>query len=343
MKPISYMLLLLSLSCTAGAPLYLFKQGLGQAEILWSRQPIDEVLEDPSLSAEQRKKLLFMREVRLYARDRLKLKDTESFQSYVRVQGDAVSYLVMAAPELDLQMKRWWFPIVGEVPYLGFFDLSDADAFEEYLKRQGYDTYRGKAAAYSTLGWFSDPVFSSQLNYSRAYLAGLVIHEMVHSTIWVKGHPEFNERLASFIEEKGSQQYFLETEGEKSPTLERMARYAEEEERLNQMLDETAAELRAIYESSAPDSERRKRKSEILSALKERLRTAQGFQLVNTVRLAAEEWNNARLGARSVYRSDWSDFEREFTLCNRNLTCFIEKYRAWAEHPEDNASRWILR
>lgn len=342
MKRLVLLLLFSSISCTAGAPLYLVKQGLGQAGILWDRRSVDEVLQDPSLTAGQREKLLFMHEVRLYARERLGLRDTESFQSYVSVPGEAVSYLVMAAPELELRPKRWWFPIVGEVPYLGFFDPADADAFEQYLKKQGWDTHREQAAAYSTLGWFSDPVFSSQLNYSKAYLAGLVIHEMVHSTVWVKGHPEFNEGLASFIEEKGRQQYFSEIEGEKSPTLERLSLKRKEEQRLNALLDETAAELNALYQSSIPDSEKRIRKAEILAALKERLRAAQGFRLINTAKLADEEWNNARFTARSVYKSDWPVFEREFEICKHDLPCFIEKYRVWAENPDENVDRWTL-
>lgn len=342
MKRFTPILLFFAVSCAAGAPLYLVEQGLGQAGILWDRRSVDEVLEDPSLSAEHREKLIFMREVRLFAKERLTLNDTESFQSYVRVPGEAVSYLVMASPELELRSERWWFPIVGDVPYLGFFDPADADAFEQYLKKRGWDTHRGQAAAYSTLGWFSDPVFSSQLNYSKAYLAGLVIHEMVHSTVWVKGHPEFNEGLASFIEEKGRQQYFYETEGEKSPMLERLSLFKEEERRLNGMLEETSVQLKALYQSAIPDSEKRTRKGEILAALKERLRAAQGFRLINTAKLADEEWNNARFAARSVYKADWPVFEREFDICKQDLSCFIEKYRSWAENPDDNANRWSL-
>jgi predicted aminopeptidase len=342
MKRFTPLLLCFAVSCTAGAPLYLIEQGLGQAGILWDRHPIDEVLEDPALPVEHREKLIFMREVRLFAKERLRLKDTESFQSYVRVPGEAVSYLVMAAPELELRSERWWFPLVGEVPYLGFFDPADADAFEQYLKKRGLDTHRGQAAAYSTLGWFSDPVFSSQLNYSKAYLAGLVIHEMVHSTVWVKGHPEFNEGLASFIEEKGRQQYFSEMEGEESPTVERLSLFREEEQRLNALLDETSAELKDLYQSSSPDSEKRIRKGQILAALKERLRRAQGFRLINTAKLADEEWNNARFAARSVYKADWPVFEREFDICKHDLPCFIEKYRTWAENPDENADRWSL-
>ncbi len=330
------------MSCTAGAPLYLVKQGMGQATILWNRRPVRDVLADPGMPSDLKEKLLFMGRVRQFAKQRLQLQDTQSFQSYVEVPGEAVSYLVMAAPEFSLSPRTWWFPVAGEVPYLGFFDPSDADAFEEYLKGKGLDTYRGQAAAYSTLGWFADPVFSSQLRYSKAYLAGLVIHEMVHSTVWVKGQPEFNEALASFVEEKGRILYFEEQEDRNDPTLQRLLLYKKEEKRLNRILEQTAGELESLYASSLPEEEMRKEKKRLLQALKARLRSATGFTVIDTAALAEEDWNNARFIVRRVYRSDWPAFHEEFDRCQKDLACFIARYRAWAEDPEQNRHRFTL-
>lgn len=336
-------------SCTSGSPFYLVKQGFGQAKILLSRVSVDQVIEESNnadaenrLNQEQIDKLLFMKQIRQFAKDRWQLKDTDSFQSYVKIEGDSVSYLVMAAPPFKLESKQWWFPIVGDVPYLGFFKIEDANNFENYLKQQGYDTYRSTASAYSTLGWFSDPIFSSQLNYSKLYLCGLVVHEMVHSTIWVKGYPEFNEAIASFIEDRASEIYFQEIEGKSSAVIQRWHLYNREIKKLNQIIDKYQVQLKNLYQSTISNQEKRTEKENIFNSLKEDLRSQQSqFQIINTFDLARQEWNNARLTSRSVYRSDWPQFDQLFDKCNQDLNCFIKAYLLLSENLNQNQQYFV--
>ncbi|MBW7857781.1 MAG: aminopeptidase [Leptonema sp. (in: Bacteria)] len=336
-------------SCTAGAPFYLVKQGYGQARILFSRVSVDQLIEENQsqketirLTDDQIEKLIFMKQIRQYAKDQWHLKDTDSFQSYVKTDGDSVSYLVMAAPPLKLEPKRWWFPIVGEVPYLGFFDIKDADSFEKYLQAESYDTYRGGAAAYSTLGWFSDPVFSSQLAYSKLYLCGLVVHEMVHSTIWVKGYPEFNEAIASFIEDKAREAYFQEIEGANSQTLQRWHSYNRDVVKLNQIIDTYQTRLNNLYESNITDEIKQAEKTNLFNELKNSLRSSKSqFQIIDTSELADQEWNNARLTSRSVYRSDWPQFEAVFNECSQSIHCFIQTYSDLSKNLKQNANQFV--
>lgn len=327
-------------ACTAGAPFYLVRQGMGQARILLSRTPVEAALNDGSLSEQQKQRLLHMRAVRAFAREDLGLKDTESFASVVLLRkGQAVSYVVSAAPEFSLSPKTWWFPIVGDVPYLGFFDREHAAVFESYLRANGYDTDLGEVAAYSTIGWFSDPVFTSQLDRSEAYLTGLVIHEMVHSTIWVKGRADFNEALASYVEEQGRLAFYRKHEGPESRTVRRIQDFQAEERRYDAMLDDTEKSLRDLYASGLSVEEKRRQRSRLYDDLRNRLEAARSsFRLLDPG--ARSIWNNARFATRSVYRPTWPGFDLTLRECQGELRCFMERYAVYAQSPDRYPERF---
>jgi predicted aminopeptidase len=135
------------------------------------------------------------------------LNDTVRFDRYVEVGSEYVTWVVYASPPYKMESKTWCYLFVGCAPYRGFFDQQDALEFANLLREDGFDTYVAGVRAYSTLGWFKDPILSSMLNSDRSSLASLIFHESAHGRIWIKGDVAFNESFASFVAEQGLAQW----------------------------------------------------------------------------------------------------------------------------------------
>ena len=173
------------------------------------RRPVDDVITDEKTDQATKKKLLFTKQILAFAKSQ-DLVVEDSYQKFVALDGPAVTYLVQAAKPEEFKLKTWWFPIVGTVPYLGFFDPKDRDRYAKDLEEDGLEVHRGAAIAFSSLGWFSDPIYSSMLREDDLDLAHLYFHELTHKTAWVKGSVEFNENLAEFVGEQLTTKFFQE-------------------------------------------------------------------------------------------------------------------------------------
>lgn len=193
------------------SPAYVLKAGLEEAKILWRRQPIAELLRKDQLDGETRAKLEFVLRARQFAADVLRLNVRASFETYARLDADQVVHVVVAAERLCLEPYTWWFPIVGRVPYKGFFTAAEAQAEAARLEEAGYDTYVRTSSAFSTLGWFDDPLLSTTLRRDRVALIETVFHELLHSTSYIGGHADFDESFANFVGHR-SAILFLETQ-----------------------------------------------------------------------------------------------------------------------------------
>ena len=202
--------LLLGLTgCLNGcSPTYVMRAGYEEAKILWHRQPIERLLKDPHLDAPTRAKLELALDARAFAADTLHLRAGDSYATFARVDENQVVYVVAAAYRQRLEPYTWWFPIVGRVPYKGYFSKSAADAEGACLEKEGYDTYVRPSVAFSTLGWFADPLLSSVLRYDRATLANVIIHELLHNTSYLAGQTEFDESFANFVGSRGAIAFF---------------------------------------------------------------------------------------------------------------------------------------
>ena len=187
---------------------YGIRQGYGQVKIVWQAKPIGEFLNDPKFPDSLRQKLLLIQEVRQYAIDSLGLKDTENYKSVFDQKGEELMWVVQACEPFALKPKMWDFPVVGSVPYKGFFAKQKAIDERSRLVEEGYDVSIRNPGGWSTLGWFKDPILSGMLKRDDGDLASLIIHEMVHATIFVKDDVDFNENLASFVGDTASY-YFL--------------------------------------------------------------------------------------------------------------------------------------
>lgn len=192
---------------------YGLQQGYGQINIIWNARPVAEYLTDPNFPDSLKARLRLIDEIRKYAIDSLALKDTENYKTLYDQKGEEVMWVVLASERFKLKPKEWRFPVVGSVPYKGFFKKERALHLKEELEKEGWDVIVRNPGGWSTLGWFTDPILSKMLNRSEGDLANLIIHEMSHSTIFVKDSIELNENLATFIGDRGAEQFLIHKYG----------------------------------------------------------------------------------------------------------------------------------
>ena len=253
----------------------------GQWELTRKRAPIDEVLDSESTSPELAARLRLVQEVRQFAVDELGLPDNDSYRTYADIEREYVVWNVFAAPEFSMRAKTWCFPIAGCVSYRGYFDRADAEREAQRLSRKGYDVAVGGVAAYSTLGKLKDPVLSSMMKWDDIELAGVLLHELAHQVLYVKGDSAFNESFATAVEEFGVLRW-LDSRNMTAEKDEYLAR-----RRLRQDLMKLVAtardDLEAIYASDDGNDAKRDRKAARLEALQKAAaaRLAQSLSLIH--------------------------------------------------------------
>ena len=238
---------------------YASRQGLGQLNIIWHARPVEEFLDDPEFPDSLKARIKLIDKVRRYAIDSLDLEDTENYKTLYDQHGKEIMWVVMASRRFALSPKEWKFPIVGSVPYKGFFSYERAVKLKDALEEEGWDVIIRNPGGWSTLGWFTDPILSKMLSRSEGDLANLIIHEMVHATIFVKDSIDFNENLATFIGDRGTEQFLKDTYGADSKEFhsyigedEDYLKYVEHMLRGAHMLD-------SLYATMGPsDSEKEK-------------------------------------------------------------------------------------
>lgn len=278
------------------------KQGYGQAKVLLARRPIEDVLEDPGTSERTRGKLRLIAEVRAFGEARLGLARTQSYETYVDLEGRAVSYVLTACPADSVQPKTWTFPIVGKVPYLGFFDPDDALAERDRLLKQGYDVSIRPASAYSTLGWFADPVFSSFMDWPAHLLAGTILHETAHATVWIPGEVSTNESFADIVGEEGALLFLAERFGPDSPELRAALHAREDQAQFRTFILALHADLKRTFALDIPRAEKIHMKAAVMDLHRRRFRTLT-FHSPRYRNFAAQDWNNALVASQAVYGS----------------------------------------
>lgn len=195
---------------------YGIAQGMGQLQIIVEAKPVAEFINNPDFPDSLKSKLKLIQQARQFAIDSLGLKDTKNYSTMYDQKGEELMWVVIACEPFRLVEKRWDFPVVGSVPYKGFFDKEKAFAERETLQKEGWDVSIRNPGGWSTLGWFTDPILSGMLRRSDGDLASLIIHEMVHATLYVKDSSDFNENLGSFIGDRGAEIFLARTFGDTS-------------------------------------------------------------------------------------------------------------------------------
>jgi predicted aminopeptidase len=187
---------------------YLIRAGWAEARILMRARPIAALVRDSTTDAATRRKLELVLNARAFAADSVKLNARRGFTTYSHIDRDTLVVVLSAAYRDKLRYKTWWFPIVGSVPYKGFFDVHDARRAALDLTRDGFDAYLRPASAFSTLGYLEDPVLSTTLDEDSVELVNTVIHELTHNTFYASGQAVFNESFANFVGTRGAEWFY---------------------------------------------------------------------------------------------------------------------------------------
>jgi predicted aminopeptidase len=292
---------------------------------------------DSTTAAPTREKLRLVLQARAFAADSLRLRAKESFTTYSRLERDTLVLVVNAAYRDALKRYTWWFPIVGRVPYKGYFDFDAAKAAAEDLERRGFDVYLRPASAFSTLGWFNDPLLPTTLSEDSLELANTVIHELTHNTFYAKGQAVFNESFANFVGARGAA-WFFRARGQPEAEAEVEARW-HDEKLLARFWERTYNSLDSAYKAhptsrldrlAARDTVYARARTDLVYTAGPQLRTV-GPRALERVRL-----DNAALLARRVYLTDLDLFDAVFEREGRDLRRTLERVIALARsRPKD--------
>ncbi len=319
---------------------YLLRSGWEEAYILARRRSIASIVNDStsadSVDARTRAKLRLVLEARRFAADSIGLDAGESFTLYSDIGRDTLVLVLSGARRDRLEAYTWWFPIVGRVPYKGWFDVAASRRAANDLKSRGFDVYLRPSAAFSTLGWFNDPLLNTTLRADMLDLANTVVHELTHNTFYASGQAGFNESFASFVGARGSARLFR-ARGDSARAKEADRRWVQDQ-RLAAFWTAVARSLDSAYAAAGPDSMTRVRAADSVYA---RARVT----LVNdiapavgaTARWASRmQLDNAALLARLTYGRDLPLFDSVWVREGRDLRRSVRRIVALAKsEPND--------
>jgi predicted aminopeptidase len=251
--------------CSGG---YLFQAAVGQYHRIVDSIPLEAALKDPSLGEQEVAHLRMIEPLKQFAVEDLGFAPTESYSTAYLEPRTRFVYTVSASPKDRLSMVTWWFPVVGRVPYLGFFDLAGARAKGKRLSDEGMDVFISRAAAYSTLGWFDDPVTRNMLEEPTVDFIETVLHEMTHATLYLKSQPEFNETLASVVAKHGTILFLEAKYGGHHPWTVEATHGLQDERTFSAFLSGVLDKLEAVYEGSFPYEEKMARRAAVFAEAK---------------------------------------------------------------------------
>ncbi|MCY4349559.1 MAG: aminopeptidase [Thiotrichales bacterium] len=238
----------------------------GHLGLMAKARPVETVIEAPDTASGLAVRLRTALEIQEFASDVLALPANASYRRYVDLGRRYVVRTVVAAPELSLEPRRWCFPVAGCVSYRGYFSGSDADAYAAKLESEGWDVTVSGVRAYSTLGWFADPLLSSMVELPEYALAGLIFHELAHQRLYVPGDTDFNESFAVVVERAGVRHWLEATD--RSDLRDRYRVAAERRAAFLGLVRDTRRGLEAVYASSGTDAEKRAAKMRAFERLR---------------------------------------------------------------------------
>lgn len=325
--------LLLSL-CGCGVDYYLHL-ARGQARILWRARPVAEVLAEGRLAPDAAQRLRLIAQLRDFASRRLGLRPGDSFTRYYDTGGEPVSWNISASPPDRFAPHLWRFPIVGELPYKGFFSRERAARERDELLGAGLDVSMGGVSAYSTLGYFADPVLSTMLEEDEAGLAELVLHELTHGTIYPEGQAEYSESAATFVGQAGSLLFLSAKYGEGAPEVQDARLRQEDAHRFSIFIREVADSLDSLYERRLPRDQVLAERQAVFARAKDRFRSRRGeFARDHYDGFLRWEVNNARLLAYRRYHRDLELFAQVWKACGSSPDRAVGRFRACGEEPD---------
>lgn len=332
----------LSLLTGCGNLLYLSHLGWHQSFVTFRSVPVEEVLLEEVLGEEAAKKIRLILEVKDYGEKRLGLKETKNYTKFFEAKGLTL-YLLTASEKDRLQPYSWKFPVIGRVTYKSIFTLKAALKEKRKMERQGFDTYLQMAAAYSTLGWLTDPIFSTMLLWEEPALVNIILHEMVHATIHFKGETELNEQLATFIGNKGAIEFLREKYGPNSKEVSLAIHLQEDDLRFANWIEGAYQQLSEFYAQPLSREEKLKGREKLFESLREEFLKMQGeFRTECYKGFEKKVLNNAVILAHRRYLGHLHRFEELYERLGKDLRKFVEHFKKIKGLPLPLASNELL-
>ena len=336
---LSFLIILLA-GC--GDFFYFSKMGWYQGSVHFHSVSVKDLLEDAGTDAQAKEKIRFIHEVKRYGEKQLGLTATNNYTTFVEVKGP-ILYVVSAAEKDRLKPYSWSFPVIGQVTYKSFFTREDAVNEKTLLDSKGYDTHMQRAGAYSTLGWLKDPILSSMLEWDHAPLANLILHEMTHGTIYIKGHTDFNEQAATFVGNQGSINFLTEKYGANSKQVAFAKQLQEDDLLFGHWIDQACRRLSDFYEKDVSKEEKVKAREAIFQSMKEEFRGIKPRLQTDTYSTFDRvPLNNAVLLAYHRYIHRLSSFGPVYDYFDRDLGVVVEFFK-WIQASRENPSAYLER
>lgn len=302
---------------------YITKATITEADILFSSKNIDSLLQSSDeLTHEDKEKLSLVKEARSFGIESLGLTPKNSFTRYTDIRKSELAWVLVAAKEDSFELKTWWFPIVGRVPYLGFFKKEDAEEKATALRAEGFETSIRPTDAFSTLGWFNDPVLSTTLKRDPPSIASTVLHESLHSTIWIPGSVPFNETLAQFVGLEGTRALFTKKfplNDTKSKRIRHtINNWVDGQKKIAGIVEELTVELSEIFNCTCMTREEKLKQKALLYRS-----AARKVKKIFPTATMLQTPNNAELIQLSLYMTKANLFDKLFNHEGRDWSCFI--------------------
>jgi predicted aminopeptidase len=310
----------------------------GQYQILIHRQSIEKLIANPKTPPKLKQQLELVQQLRAFAKTELKLPVGDSYNKYVDIHRRYVVWDVQAAPEFSLQPKTWRYPFVGRLAYRGYFTEKSARECGDQLGKKGFDVYVDGVEAYSTLGWFKDPLLNTFIDESETELADVLFHELAHKRLFASGDTDFNEAFATAVGEEGVHRW-LRSKCETS-LLEMYDQALARQDQFVHLIMATRERLNNLYQKAATvaSDEMRRQKQDVFDDLRRQygdLQTSWGGYA------GYDDWfshdlNNAKLNTVANYYDYVPGFQRLLQSTGGNLEKFYAAAERMAREPENN-------
>ncbi|MEJ1356932.1 MAG: aminopeptidase [Candidatus Sedimenticola sp. (ex Thyasira tokunagai)] len=336
--------ILLFLSLSGCSSLGYYAQSIGgHLDLMGRSRTIDQLLVDPATGGKLRQRLQRVQEIRRFATEQLRLPDNDSYRSYADLERKAVVWSVVATPQLSMKPMTWCYPFIGCAAYRGYFSRQQADVYAGELRLQGLDVTVEAVPAYSTLGWFDDPLPSTVIDWPEPHIAGLIFHELAHQQLYVKGDSAFNEAFAATVERVGVERWLISSADDSS-----LADWAGSQERKREFISlllESRQRLIDIYTSALPEDEKRSGKQAEFSRLRTEYSLLKGrwgggrgydhwFQ---------RELNNARLASIATYEHWVPSFLQLMRQAEGDMESFYQTCKLLGALPEESRHQRMNR
>ena len=302
---------------------YYYQAAKGQLSLLSQRTPVKQLIQDPETSEKLRQRLQLADRMRRFALDALQLSDNPGFTSYADIGRPYVTWNVVAAPAYSLTPETWCFPIAGCVSYKGYFKKSDAEEFEKTLLSEEKDTLVYGVSAYSTLGWFADPLLNTFIHYQENDLAALIFHELGHQVVYVKDDTDFNEAFATAVETILLKKWLIE-QGNQIAIDER-AEKEEKQNKITELVLRYREKLRTAYSGPTAEQDKPRLFAELKQEYEKVKQRGQGTRYYDW--WFSRPLDNADLLTVSTYYQLVPDFLKLYEKSNSDLAVFLDEVK----------------